>query len=297
MSQAILRSGASRSDFARIERAIYYLIQSSHSRPDLARVAREAGLSEAHFHRLFSRWAGVTPKQFLEAIAAKAAKARLQDSESILSAALASGLSGPGRLHDLLVTLEGMTPGEYKERGRGVSVRYGVHDTVYGSMLIGLTERGVCHLSFFSGGDRSARTEILGTLPECKPVLDARATRRALVDADLVAVSGCGRRSTSKSSRSKTARLRIHARGTSFQLKVWQALLSVPEGCAVSYRQLARVIGTPSSARAVGNAVASNPVALLIPCHRVIRESGVLHSYRWGEERKKLLLGREWAGT
>jgi AraC family transcriptional regulator of adaptative response/methylated-DNA-[protein]-cysteine methyltransferase len=278
------RSTHGKSDFARIERAIHFLIASSHERPDLARAAAQAGLSEAHFHRLFSRWCGVTPKQFLEAIATKSAKVRLQDSQSILDASLGAGLSGPGRLHDLWVTLEGMTPGEYKLQGRGLSVRYGVHSTLYGSMLIGLTERGVCHLSFFEGSDRAARKEILETLPLCVPELDQRATLGAMRGAGLLEGS------------SRVAPLRIHARGTAFQLKVWQALLSVPEGCAVSYRQLAQAIGSPGAARAVGNAVGSNPIALLIPCHRVIRESGVLHSYRWGEERKKWLLGREWAG-
>lgn len=279
------RSPLGKSDFARIERAIHFLIASSHERPDLTRAAAQSGLSEAHFHRLFSRWAGVTPKQFLEAIATKSAKARLQDSQSILDASLGAGLSGPGRLHDLWVTLEGMTPGEYKLQGQGLTVRYGVHATRFGSMLIGLTDRGVCHLSFFSGSDRSARIEILETLPLCAPVLDQRATLSAMKHAGLMGTTP----------NSSAWPLRIYARGTAFQLKVWQALLAVPEGRAVSYGQLAQAIGSPGAARAVGNAVGSNPIALLIPCHRVIRESGVLHSYRWGEERKKWLLAREWA--
>lgn len=186
-----------------------------------------------------------------------------------------------------MVVLEGMTPGEYKRMGQGVRVRYGVHETVYGSMLIALTARGICKLVFFSGDDRAARAEGLAGLPRCELVRDDRATRVALRDAGLLA------RSVRRSGSGRRAPLRLCVQGTAFQIKVWQALLSVPEGSLVSYRQLARAVGAPGAARAVGNAVGSNPIAVLIPCHRVIRESGVLHAYRWGEERKKVVLGRE----
>ncbi|PLX94500.1 MAG: 6-O-methylguanine DNA methyltransferase [Desulfuromonas sp.] len=269
-------------DYHRIARAIRFLEQHKLDQPSLDAVAEHIGLSPFHFQRLFRRWAGVSPKRFLQFLTAEHAKRLLRDSTSVLETSLEVGLSGSGRLHDLMVTVEAVTPGEFKAAGEGLVIRYGLDETPFGDCLVGVTERGICHLAFIEEGlaDAAVR-ELKEDWPKATFVEDAAASRPAVEQ-----IFG-------ERSRNRTEPLPLLLRGTNFQLKVWQALLKIPEGALVSYRQLAEQLGTPTASRAVGNAVGRNPIAYLIPCHRVLRSNGELGGYRWGTERKKALLGRE----
>ena len=268
-------------DYARVEKAIRYLKDHSIEQPDLRAVAQVAGVSEFHFQRLFSRWAGVSPKAMLKFLTAQRAKRLLRDARaSVLDAALDAGLSGPGRLHDLLVTVDAVSPGEFKNYGAGMEIRYGFHDSPFGACLIGATARGVCHLSFLHNGGTGRRAVFLDEFksdwPRATFRRDAQATERLARD---IFARGADRPA-----------VRVLLAGTPFRLKVWQALLEIPFGRVASYRDIARAIGAPEACRAVGSAVGANPVAYLIPCHRVIRETGVVGEYRWGRERKLAML-------
>jgi AraC family transcriptional regulator of adaptative response/methylated-DNA-[protein]-cysteine methyltransferase len=269
-------------DYRLIERTIQYLEQNFTEHPRLKDVAESVNLSEYHFQRLFTRWVGVSPKRFMQYLTKEWAKGLLLDSQGVLEAALASGLSGPGRLHDLFVSSEAVTPGEFKQRGRGLEIRYGFHPTPFGECLLAMTERGVCNLIFVLDDDRKkTMAELQGYWPEATVVEDAGSTGpvvEALFD----------RIYTGDSSP-----LRLHLSGTNFQLKVWEALLGIPAGTVVSYEDVALSIGMPGASRAVGNAVNRNPIPVIIPCHRVIRKTGDLSKYRWGLPRKKALLGWE----
>lgn len=270
-------------DYERVARVINYLDEHHLEQPDLALLAGQLELSPFHFHRLFSRWAGVTPKDFLQCLTISHAKKLLRAGESVLEAALASGLSGPGRLHDLCVDLEAASPGELKSGGAGCEVRYGFAATPFGESLAGQTQRGICHLSFVEPGD-SARA--IGRLRQDWP--HARLIRDDSAAAKLGSI--VFNRPPDEGTRPS---LKAFVRGTGFQLRVWRALLHVPPGALVSYRCLAAAIGRPNSARAVGGAVASNPLAFVIPCHRVIRETGVIGDYRWGSARKRTMVAWE----
>jgi AraC family transcriptional regulator of adaptative response/methylated-DNA-[protein]-cysteine methyltransferase len=269
------------SDYARVEKAIHYLKERYLEQPDLRMVAEAAGVSEFHFQRLFSRWAGISPKAMLKFLTAQRAKTLLRDSRaSVLDAALDAGLSGPGRLHDLLVTVDAVTPGEFKNYGAGMEIRYGFHESPFGACLIGATSRGICHLSFLDEKSSRCRVEFLEELKSDWP--------RATLCRDLPATDRLVRRIFIRAA--DRAPLRVHLVGTPFRLKVWQALLEIPFGRVMSYHDIARSIGAPDACRAVGSAVGANPVAYLIPCHRVIRETGVVGDYRWGRERKLAML-------
>ena len=271
-------------DYRRVEAAIAYLRDHAEAQPSLGDVAAHVGLSPFHFERLFRRWAGTTPKRFLQAVTLERAKAALAESRSVLDAAYDAGLSGPGRLHDLFVTVEAVTPGEFKRGGDGLTIRYGVHETPLGPALVGLTERGLCALSFVDeGAETKAVADLAAAWPEADLVEDAEVTR-AVVDAAFAA--GADR-----------APLRVLLRGTNFQLQVWRALLRIPPGRVLAYDDVAALLGRPTAARAVGRAVGQNPVAVLIPCHRVLRKDGALGGYRWGLDRKRVLLAREALGA
>lgn len=243
--------------------------------PSLAVLSDRLGVSEFHLQRVFTEWAGVSPKRFLQFISKERALAALRAERDVLSASLAAGLSSPGRLHDLLVSCEGVTPGEARQLGGGVRIRYGAHTTPLGEAFIGLTERGICHLRFLDR-DADPLEELRDEWPAAALVEDREAARSRL-----------------ESLAHPRAPIRLWLKGTNFQLKVWEALLRVPEGELVSYASLARATGMPTAVRAVASAVAANPVAWLVPCHRVIRSSGVLGQYRWGPERKAALIGWE----
>jgi AraC family transcriptional regulator of adaptative response/methylated-DNA-[protein]-cysteine methyltransferase len=266
-------------NYERIEKVIRYIEAHRAEQPRLAELAKVAGLSEHHFHRLFSRWAGTTPKAFLKFLTNAHAKELLRGSQDLLGAALEAGLSGPGRLHDLLVTVEGVTPGEYKAQGAGVEIRYGFHETPFGGALVAVTKRGVCHVSFFDGdGRRSALRELRKSWPR------AGLTESRSATAPVVArIFG----------RARKGRMSVVLRGTPFQLKVWEALLRIPPGRAASYGQVAAAVGHPRATRAVGTAVGRNALAYMIPCHRVLRGTGVLGGYRWGAGRKRAMLAWE----
>lgn len=276
-----MRASNQTRDYARIERAIRFLRQAKDEKPSLAAVAAEIGLSPFHFHRLFSRWAGVSPKRFLAYLSLAHARAKLRESESVLATALDSGLSGPSRLHDLFVAFEAVTPGEYRRRGAGLDLRYGFHPTPFGRALLLTSPRGLVGLSFVTErGDDDALGEQAERWPKARPIADARAT---------------GEFAKRIFARTENARapLPVLVSGTNFQIKVWEALLRTPEGALVSYARLGAAVGRADAARAIGNALAANPLAYLIPCHRVIRQTGAFDSYRWGTERKRALIAWE----
>lgn len=276
-SEAMQPSDDLSRDYARIERAIRHLERHAGDQPELAEVAAAAGLSPYHFQRLFTRWAGVSPKRFVELLTVEHAKDLLRSRASVLDAALAVGLSGPGRLHDRFVALEAATPGEFKAGGAGLTIRWGIHASPFGAVFAALTARGVCRLAFVD--DEAAEREALAAAwPGARLVRDDGVT--AAVAAAVFAGNG-------------GAKPPLWVRGTNFQVAVWRALLRVPEGAVCTYGDLAAAIGRPSAARAVGQAVGANPVACLIPCHRVIRTIGALGGYRWGAQRKRALLAWE----
>ncbi len=268
-------------DYLRIEQAIMYLENHFKDQPNLDEVAANVGLSEYHFQRLFTRWAGVSPKRFLQFVTKESAKDLLDKSENLLDTTHQVGLSSLGRLHDLFVNTEAMSPGEYKSKGEGVTIRYGIHLTPFGKCLIGLTERGICHLGFVQGSEGEAIDNLVSDWKEAKMIEDYRAT------AALVAPIFDLRFNT------RIKPLTLHLRGTNFQLKVWEALLQIPAGSASTYEGIASRIGNPNAVRAVGTAVGHNPIAVLIPCHRVIRKAGDFGKYRYGALRKKALLAYE----
>lgn len=272
-------------DYSRIERAIRYLDRERASAPSLAQVAQHVGLSESHFQRMFTRWAGISPKRFVQHRTAEVVKRMLRERRPVLETSYEAGLSGPGRLHDLIVNAEAVTPGELQRGGMGVTVRYGFHPTPFGECLIALTARGICHLAFVAP---VSREEALARLEKDWPLAhlipDQSATRAAAAKAFPPPGSAA------------TPALALHVKGTNFQLKVWRALLDIPVGSVTTYGAIAATIGDPKASRAVGTAVGNNPVSYLIPCHRVIRASGELGGYAWGIERKKVMLRREDVG-
>ena len=268
-------------DYLRIEQAILYLENHFKDQPNLDEVAANVGLSEYHFQRLFTRWAGVSPKRFLQFVTKESAKDLLDKSENLLDTTHQVGLSSLGRLHDLFVKTEAMSPGEYKSKGEGVTIRYGIHLTPFGKCLIGLTERGICHLGFVQGSEGEAIDNLVNDWKEAKMIEDYRTT------AALVGPIFDLRFNT------RIKPLTLHLRGTNFQLKVWEALLQIPAGSVSTYEGIASRIGNPNAIRAVGTAVGHNPIAVLIPCHRVIRKAGEFGKYRYGELRKKALLAYE----
>ncbi len=267
-------------EYQRIAQALEYLQENFLEQPALDEVAAAVGLSPFHFQRLFQRWAGVSPKRFLQYLTLQHAKQLLEESEPLLETALECGLSGPGRLHDLFVKVEAVTPGEYKLQGEGLELRYAVQEGPFGESLLAVTQRGVCHLSF------------LGPLTAERVIEDLR---RRWAGANLIQDPRVVRAWHDQifSQRELRNPLPVCLKGTNFQLKVWEALLAVPPGRVCSYQSLAKALGRPRATRAVAGAVASNPVSYLIPCHRVIRSSGAISGYAGGVTRKRALLGWE----
>ena len=270
-------------DYLRIEQAILYLENHYKHQPELGEVAANLGLSEYHFQRLFTRWAGVSPKRFLQFLTKEGAKDLLNRSENLLDTTHQVGLSSLGRLHDLFVTAEAVTPGEYKSRGAGVTIRYGIHPTPFGKCLIATTERGICHLSFVQTSEGDAIDQFVADWKQATMIEDHRSTVPLIEPIFDLRYSHRGKP------------LNVHLRGTNFQLKVWEALLQIPAGEVTTYAGIASRIGNPNATRAVGTAVGHNPIAVLIPCHRVIRKVGEFGNYRYGALRKKALLAREFA--
>ena len=260
-----------------VARAIAWLDEHAAEQPGLEAVAAEVGMSPGHLQRVFTRWAGVSPKQYVQVLTAGAAGQLLADGAPVLEAAHASGLSSSGRLHDLMVTVHAVTPGQARRRGEGVVVRTGIHPSPLGPVLVGLADRGVCHLAFVDD-PAEAMADLRDRWPAAEVVEDAGAT--AAVAAQALDPTG-------------HPPLPVLLSGTNLQVQVWQALLDLPEGTTTSYGALAAAIGRPEAVRAVAGAVGANRLAVLVPCHRVLRSSGALSGYRWGTDRKRRLLALE----
>ncbi len=269
-------------DYDRIEKAVRYVQQHQNDQPHIDALANHVGLSPFHFVRLFKRWAGITPKRFLQLLTIEYAKERLAESHSVLETAFDSGLSGPGRLHDLFVTVDAVTPGEFKRRGDGLVIQYGLHETPFGNCFIGVTDRGICALFFVGQGEMDAAiAELALAWPEATLAEDATATQ-PFAEAMISVASGHAVRP-----------IPLLVRGTNFQIKVWQALLQVPPGQLIAYEDVAALIGQPTATRAVASAVARNRIGYLIPCHRVLRKSGAIGGYRWGPARNAAIVAWE----
>ncbi len=267
-------------DYQRIESAIQWIRAHAGEQPSVSEMASAVALSPFHFSRLFRRWAGISPHQYLRTLRLDEAKRALRETPDLLSASMDAGLSGSGRLHDLFVQLEAMTPAEYRESGRGVTIRYGETDSPFGRVGIATTTRGVCAVEFRDDEAGELRDSLASQWPSAR------------LERDDAGARGWSRRIFDRSDHS----VPIHVRGTNFQIQVWRALLGVPAGRTISYGTLARDAGHPGSARAVGGAVGANPVAFLIPCHRVLRGDGGVGGYRWRPERKAAILAWESAG-
>ncbi len=268
-------------DYQRVERAIQFLHKNFREHPSLEQIAEAVNLSPYHFQRLFTRWAGVSPARFMQSLSLEEAKKALGRSENVLEASFEAGLSGPGRLHDLFVNFEAMTPGEFKAQGKGLIVRYGTHVGPYGAFVIAMTERGISGLQFIEEGNAAAALEAISTQMPAADFVAAQEETGELAQAVF-------------SPQNEDRRVPISVVGTNFQIKVWRALLSVPAGALASYGTVAKAIGQPKAARAVGSAIGANPIAYLIPCHRAIRATGLLDTkYRWGPSRKLAMIGRE----
>lgn len=269
-------------DYARVADAIAFLRAEHTRQPELSAVAAHLGLSESRVQRLFSRWAGISPKRFVQYLSVEYAKRCMAETGDLLALAHRTGLSGPGRLHDLFVAMEALSPGEFRRAAAGVPIDYGVHPSPFGDALIAHTPRGICHLSFIEAGARGAAVERLRARwpsAELRPAPQASATL----------LEGIFHARPEQVAQG----LSLWVSGSNFQIQVWRALLAIPPGRLLNYAQLADLIGRPRAARAVGTAIAANPIAFLIPCHRVLRASGDIGLYHWGSERKAALVAWE----
>jgi len=264
-------------DYQRIERAILFIENNFQSQPTLREIAGAVSLSEHHFQRLFKRWAGISPKRFLQFVTAVHAKKLLQSRQGLMEVAYKSGLSSISRLHDLFVNMEAMTPGELRKKGESLTIRYGLHPSPFGECFIAVTDKGISSLEFVGNSDiDTAVADLKNQWKNAQIILDQKATMHYIDK-----IFG---------GRSQRSRPSLSVKGTNFQIKVWEALLKIPQGAVVSYEDLAASIGKPKAVRAVANAVAHNPVAFLIPCHRVIRKTGAIGGYRWGIGKKIAIL-------
>ena len=268
-------------DYRRIEQAIHNLEDMAVQQPDLKKLATSLKLSEFHFQRLFSRWAGVSPKRFLQFLTLDHAKAVLAKSESLMDVTFEAGLSSVSRLHDLFMQCEAVTPGEYKNRGQGLTILYGFHPSPFGECLLGTTSRGICWFRFIQHGDRRQALEQLQYRWRDAALKDQTNQTNLLLEQIFSPI------------RNYRKPLYLSVKGTNFQIKVWEALVRIPQGGMISYQQVAQHIGMPKASRAVANAIAHNPIQYLIPCHRVIQSMGSFGGYQAGPERKKALLAWE----
>ena len=269
-------------DYNRIEKAIKFLETNFHRQPSLPEIAESVNLSEFHFQRLFSRWVGISPKRFLQFLTKEYAKKLIEHSNNILDLTYDSGLSSPGRLHDLFVTCEAVTPGEYKNKGDGMEITFGFHPSPFGKCLLAITQRGICGLRFVQDVNEESLVSWLKSKWQNASLKWEPDRMQPLVEQIFNFTFD-----------HEPAPLHLYVKGTNFQIKVWEALLRIPLGKAVTYEDIARHIGLPRAARAVGNAVGQNPIPFLIPCHRVIRKLGDFGNYGEGPARKKAMLGWE----
>jgi AraC family transcriptional regulator of adaptative response/methylated-DNA-[protein]-cysteine methyltransferase len=269
-------------DYERIEKAIKFIENNLSSQPDLKAIATHIGLSEYHFQRLFSRWVGISPKRFLQFLTKEYAKQLMQQSANLLDVTYEAGLSSPGRLHDLFVTCEAVTPGEYKSKGEGITIKYGYHHSPFGQCLLATTARGICGFFFVKNRDRKDPLSELRFFWEKAEIVEDPLASQELVE-----------RIFNRSFADTSAPLHLILNGTNFQMKVWEALIKIPFGAVVSYEDIAIQVGIPGATRAVGTAVGKNPISFIIPCHRVIRKTAEFGNYGGGTARKKAILGWE----
>jgi AraC family transcriptional regulator of adaptative response/methylated-DNA-[protein]-cysteine methyltransferase len=269
-------------DYSYVKKALGFISENWREQPSLEAIASEVKLSPSHLQRIFTRWAGISPKAFLQALTLDHARAMLRDSASILDAAYEVGLSGPSRLHDLFITHEGMSPGSFKLHGQGLTIYYAFHPSPFGSALVMVTEQGLSGLAFADEGDEPAvLTEMMSRWPSARYVEDSART-----------APYAGRIFNTEAWRPHTP-LRVVLIGTDFEIRVWETLLRIPLGKAATYSDIAAHLGKPKAARAVGAAVGKNPVSFVVPCHRVLGKSGGLCGYHWGLTRKRAILGWE----
>jgi AraC family transcriptional regulator of adaptative response/methylated-DNA-[protein]-cysteine methyltransferase len=270
-------------DYNRIERAIHFIEENFQQQPSLKEIADHVALSEFHFNRLFSKWAGTSPQRFMRFLTKEFAKEKLAQSDNLLDATFESGLSSTSRLHDLFVSYEAMTPAEFKAKGEGLTIHYGIHETPFGECLIAVTGRGITDLRFLENEDKE---EVIHQLKEdfskAEIIFDNNFTKPFIEQIFY------------ETENAETP-ITLLLRGTNFQIKVWEALLKIPFGQMVSYNTIAQAIGNPSAHRAVGTAIGSNRLGYIIPCHRVLQKVGGIGGYRWGTTRKKAILGWEMA--
>jgi AraC family transcriptional regulator of adaptative response/methylated-DNA-[protein]-cysteine methyltransferase len=267
-------------NYHRIEKAISFIIQNHKSQPSLDEIATAVGLSSFHFQRLFHEWAGVSPKAFIQYLTIEHARKLLKQSKSLFDTAFEAGLSGTGRLHDLFIKIEAMTPAQFKEEGKGLKICYCFEETQFGTVLIASTSKGICYLTFCA--DNVAELDrLFATFP--KAIFANEKT--VLHDSALAIIGG--------DSNNELSQIKLHLRGTKFQLKVWEALLRIPRGRLATYGQVSEVIDNAAASRATGSAIGKNPVAFLIPCHRVIQASGITGNYMWGPMRKNAIIAWE----
>ena len=269
-------------DYDMVKHTLAFISENWRDQPSLDTLADQAGLSPTHLQRLFTRWAGLSPKAFLQAVTLDHARGLLRDSASILDASYELGLSGPGRLHDLCVTHEGMSPGIYKAHGRGLNIQYGFHDCPFGRALILITSEGLAGLAFADNGkEKSALADMTSRWPEATYVENQQAT------------ASYARRIFESERWKPDQPLKIVFIGSDFEIRVWETILRIPFGKASTYSDIACHIGKPKAARAVGSAVGKNPISFVVPCHRVLEKSGGLGGYHWGLTRKRAILGWE----
>ncbi len=268
-------------DFDRIAAAISYMVAHAREQPRLETVAKMVHLSASHFQRMFTKWAGTSPKKFVQYVSIARAKHMMRTQDiSNGKTALRTGLSGSGRLHDLFVRIEGMTPGEYKHGGKNLTISYSFSETLFGQIIIASTEKGICYVAFIHEGKDAAFCEFKAHFPLAHYVQKETTLHRQVL-------------AVFKKRNTRFQPIPLHVKGTPFQLKVWEALLRIPAGSLTAYNTIACEVQKPDANRAVGTAVGANPVAFLIPCHRVIQSTGVLGKYRWGSDRKAAMIGWE----
>jgi AraC family transcriptional regulator, regulatory protein of adaptative response / methylated-DNA-[protein]-cysteine methyltransferase len=268
-------------DYQRVAKAIEYLNEHYKSQPDLTEVAKQVHLSPQHFQRIFTEWAGVSPKKFMQFLTIEHLRASIYDTNNLNEAADLVGFSTQSRVYDLFVNIEGVTPNEYKTHGIGLQIHYGFHQKPFGECFIAVAEKGLCALSFVDEMNKMANLEqFIHKWKAAKVILDPQIT--SIVVKQIF-------------NRHQKEKLNIWVHGTNFQLKVWEALLKIPQGSVATYQKIAESIQNPKAVRAVGTAIGSNPIAFLIPCHRVIKSTGVVGEYHWGSTRKQAILGWEMA--